>query len=312
MRKVVHLLLTRKKMSGLNNRNIVKTSHELNHFRGGYTPTELDFIYAFISTIKREDADLQDYSLTLVDLKKKLGKRLQLSKIEYIFDSLVTKSFKINNENELAVYSFFSMLHYNKKDSVLTVSFNPKLKPHLLQLQTYAMGNLRYILQFRGEYTKRIYMLLSQWQTARKVTYELDDLREMLAIPEAYLYGQIKQKIILTAQAELRKKAPFYFSFEVGKDGKKVTTIQFKLIKNDIEMSAFQDLIREEHYDKRLYEFDGRMTLCDSNGRLYWINDDGNKVYFSDEYSLSCWKILLQKKSVLPIFRSPSLFEGIE
>jgi len=49
----------------MNSKNIIKTSHELNHFRGGYTKLELDFIYAFISTIKDEDEDFKRYSLNL-------------------------------------------------------------------------------------------------------------------------------------------------------------------------------------------------------------------------------------------------------
>ena len=57
-------------------------------------------------------------------------------------------------------------------------------------------------------------MLLSQWETAREVTYAVDDLRVMLAIPQNYKYSNIKQKVLLKAQTELKKKAPFYFSIE--------------------------------------------------------------------------------------------------
>lgn len=297
-------------MGDLNNRNIIKVSHELNHFRGGYTPTELDFIYAFMSTIKNEDEDLKDYALTLKELSAKLERRLELSKIEYIFDSLVIKSFKVNNEEELAVYSFFSMLHYNKQNKVLTVSFNPKLKPHLLQLKTYAMGNLRYILQFRGEYTKRIYMLLSQWQKARKVSYALEDLREMLAIPDSYKYSNIKQKALLVAQAELKAKAPFYFDFEVEKDGKRVTEIHFKLISNNKELEAFKDWIKEEHHDKRLYEIDRRILLCNQSGELYYMGEEGETLTIKGDYGEKCWKILLSKKDVLALER-PTIIGGL-
>lgn len=84
-------------------------SHELNYFRGGYTRLELDFIFAFISTIKDEDEDFRPYVLSLYDLEKKLGKRLQLSKMQYLFRSLITKTFEVNNEKELGVYSFLHL-----------------------------------------------------------------------------------------------------------------------------------------------------------------------------------------------------------
>lgn len=297
-------------MSNLNNRNIVKVSHELNHFRGGYTPTELDFIYAFISTIKKEDQELKDYSLTLKDLSKKLNKRLQISKIEYIFDSLVNKSFKVNNDKELAVYSFFSMLHYNKQNEVLTVSFNPKLKPHLLQLQTYAMGNLRYILQLRGEYTKRIYMLLSQWQAAGEVTYEVDDLREMLAIPETYKYSNFKQKAILKAQIELKKKSNFYFEIKEIKDGRKVDKIKFEIKGNNLELTLLMEEIKNDYPNQNLYEINLQILLSDENAKLYYLDETGRK-YLEESYEKKCWKELLKRKNVLAIY-TPNLFRALE
>ena len=292
----------------INNRNIVKTSHQLNHFRGGYTPLELDFIYAFISCIKNEDDEFHQYSLTLEQLERKLDKRLQLSKIEYIFDSLVSKSFKVHNEKELAVYSFFSLLKYDKENGILTVEFNHHLKPHLLKLQTFAMGNLKYILSFRGEYSKRLYMLLSQWRTAGKVTYTVEELREMLAVPKGYLYGNFKSQCLMKTQKEFKKKSPFTFTFEEIKRRRKVDKITFTLHENLIGLDEFQEMIKEEYCDQKLYEFDGKMTYCDKEGKLYWINDDLVKIYHSEEYAQSCWKHLFKNKKRLPIFTQPSLF----
>ena len=216
----------------MNNKNIIKTSHELNHFRGGYTRLELDFIYAFISTIKDEDERFKDYKLTLQEIENKLGKRLQLDKIEYIFDSLIKKSFKVNNNEELAVYSFFTYLQFNKATKELTVNFNEKLKPHLIQLKTYAKGNFKYLLQFKSEYSKRIYMLLSQWHSAGKKLYAVDELREMLAVPKSYLYADFKRKIIAKAEKELKEKGDIFFTFEEKKQGRKVTHILFNIIKS--------------------------------------------------------------------------------
>jgi hypothetical protein len=292
----------------LNNRNIIKTSHELNHFRGGYTPLELDFIYAFISCIKNEDEEFKTYSITLDELEKKLDKRLQLSKIEYLFDSLITKSFKINNAKELRVYAFFQSFIYNKETKLITVRFNEELKPHLLQLKTYAMGNFRYILQFRGEYTKRIYMLLSQWVRVGKVAYSVAEIREMLEVSKKLSYGEFKRNL-LRSQAELKKKSNFFFEFEEKKEGRKVVELRFKLKENDKELEAFKDLIKEEYYHQKLYEFDGKMTYCNRDGDLYYFDDDLYEILHPKKYADSCWKQLFKRKNILPIFTQPSLFQ---
>ncbi len=293
----------------LNNRNIVKTSHELNHFRGGYTPLELDFIYAFISCIKNEDDELKSYELELSDLEKKLDTRLRLDRIEKIFDSLVTKSFKINNAKELTVYAFFSRFSYNKESKKISVKFNPDLKPHLIKLKTYAMGNLRYILSLRGEYSKRLYMLLAQWRTAGTVTYTVEQLREMLAFPKSYKYANIKI-MINKAQKDLKNKSPFVFEYEEHKKGKAVHEITFTIYGNNKDVEEFRELIRNDYHDLNLLEIDGKMIKCDTDGKLYYIHDiDLEKKFFTKKYEDACWKRLHQTKDRLPIFTTPSLFD---
>jgi len=243
----------------MNNKNIVKTSHNLNHFRGGYTRLELDFIYAFISTIKDEDKEFREYSLPLKELEKKLNKRLEIKKIEYLFDTLISKTFKINNKDELTVYTFFTRLKYNKNSKVLSVKFNEDLKPHLLKLRTYAKGDFRYILQFKSEYTKRIYMLLAQWRKAGVVKYSVEQLREMLDVPKKYLYGDFKRKVLLKAHKELStKESDLMFDYEELKKegGKKVTHILFNIIKSggtDKQVQV-QDL---EHFKKEKIYYNG-------------------------------------------------------
>ena len=259
----------------MNNKNIIKTSHNLNHFRGAYTRLELDFIYAFISTIKDEDEEFREYALPLKELEGKLGKRLQLRDIEYLFDTLISKSFKINNEKELAVYTFFTRLSYNKDDKVLKVRFNEELKPHLLQLKPFAMGNLKYILQYRSEYSKRIYMLLSQWKTAGSHKYKVDELRDMLAVPDSYKYNDFKKRVIIKAQKELKEKGDIYFDFAEKKEegGKKVTHILFDII-----------VARGEDKEKPSIE--------EYKGKIIYYNGEDRTI-------LNVWEIKEEKNYVL-------------
>ena len=259
----------------MNNKNIIKTSHKLNHFRGGYTRLELDFIYAFISTIKDEDERFKDYKLTLNELENKLQKRLQLDKIEYIFDSLIKKSFKINNDEELSVYSFFTYLHFNKKTNELTVNFNEKLKHHLIQLKTFAKGNFKYLLQFKSEYSKRLYMLLSQWKKVGSHKYKVDELRDMLAVPDSYKYNDFKKRVIIKAQKELKEKGDIYFTFEEKKEegGKKVTHILF-------------DIITARGEDKE------KPSLEEYQGKIIYYNGEDRTI-------LNVWEIKEEKNYVL-------------
>jgi len=257
----------------MNNKNIIKTSHNLNHFRGGYTRLELDFIYAFISSIKDEDEEFKLYVLTLKELENKLQKRLQLKDIEYIFDSLISKSFKVNNDKKLAVYSFFTRLEFDKEDRTIAVKFNEDLKPHLIQLKTYAKGNFKYLLQFKSEYSKRIYMLLSQWKSAGKKLYSVDELRNMLAVPNSYRYNDFKKRVIAKAEAELKEKGDIFFTFSEQKQGRKVTHILF-------------DIIIARGEDKQKPSLDGY------KGKVIYYNGENRTV-------LNAWEVKDEKGYVL-------------
>lgn len=217
----------------INKKNIIKTSRELNYFRGGYTKLELDFIYSFISLIYDEDEEFKRYELSLSELSKKMGKRLEEKKIEYIFDSLITKSFKINNDKKLAVFSFFTTLMYDKEEKILSVKFNEDLKPHLLNLKSFSMGNLKYILSLNSEYAKRFYMVMCQWKKATKVTLSINEIRQLFEVPEKYEYSDIRKNIIEKAEKQMLEKSEIYFTWEVGqKDGRKVQDVIFRIHDN--------------------------------------------------------------------------------
>ena len=131
-------------MNKINYKNDVRISRKLNNFRSEYTILELDFIYSFISIIDKDDVYLRNYSLSLAELELKMQRKLEIKKIEYLFDSLAKKAFKIDNEKGIEVYTFFTYLRYDKVEKILTVDFNYRLKEHLLQLKDFGTGNFRH------------------------------------------------------------------------------------------------------------------------------------------------------------------------
>jgi len=265
---------------------------------------ELDFIYAFISIIKDEDDEFQDCRLTLKELELKLDRRLELSKIEYIFDSLIKKTFKINNNKRLITYSFFSYLEFDKEEKILIVKFNSDLKPHLIQLKTYAKGNLKYILQFRSEYTKRLYMIISQWKKAQEKKYTVNELKEILAVPKSYTYHDFKKRVLLVAEIELKKDSDVFFTFEEVKQGRKVIEIIFYIYIGGGRDKTLKEPKYDDYKKKKVY-FNGEnwiilnITTCtkskgyvdvqlldeDMNTRMENINFSSlkNMVAYMDE-----------------------------
>lgn len=101
------------------------------------------------------------------------------------------------------------------------MKFNPDLKPHLIDLynkvtnkdgRLFAQGDLRYILEYRSEYTKRLYMIIAQWRKAGKMKIEVAALREMLGVPKEYKYSNFKQKVLNIAEKEMFSKGDLFLS----------------------------------------------------------------------------------------------------
>lgn len=275
-------------MNMINYKNDVRMSHELNHLKGAFTKLELDFTYSFVSMIKKEDVELMNYTLSLAELEKKMNRRLQLKDIEYLFNTLTKKEFKVHNVDKLEIYTFFTYLCFNKTNNTLTVDFNKRLKPHLLDLQHFALGNLKYILAYKSEYTKRIYMLICQWKNSIKSKkYSIEELREILEIPQSYLYADFKRRVIDKAKQELEEKGDYYFKYKEQKEGKKVVGITFTVHENiKLKREKEQPTIPDTELAEELKQYIGKQIY--QNG-YYWkiisISKNGNL------YSIFCHEI---------------------
>ena len=126
--------------------------------------------------------------------------------------------------------SFTSKTH----GSYVDISFHPKMKPFLLQLQTqFLMYDVRNILQLQSSYSVRIYELLKQYEKIGRRTFSIDDLKETLAVMDKYpLYANFKQRIIMKAQEDLEVFTDIKFTFEEIKKGRSIHSIVFNIKSN--------------------------------------------------------------------------------
>ncbi len=120
--------------------------------------------------------------------------------------------------------------------SYVDISFHPKMKPFLLQLQTqFLMYDVRNVLQLQSSYSVRIYELLKQYEKIGKRIFTVDDLKETLAVMDKYpLYANFKQRIIMKAQEDLATYTDIRFTFEEIKKGRAIQSIIFTIKSNKV------------------------------------------------------------------------------
>ena len=113
----------------------------------------------------------------------------------------------------------------------LRYTFSPTLRKAISNSTHWAVISKAAVLAFQSKYALRLYTLLSLKVGLRKTSedYTIEDLRNTLGIPHnAYpLFGNLKQKVLKPAIAELNQLAGFRVGFTPLKHGRSIHAVRF-------------------------------------------------------------------------------------
>lgn len=90
----------------------------------------------------------------------------------------------------------------------------------------FTLLKFKNFLDFKSNYSKTAYRLLSQKRTLKKLKIEIKEFRRLFDIPESYRMSDIDKSVLKPVYKELK---PIYKNFQIAKakTGKRVTAIQF-------------------------------------------------------------------------------------
>jgi hypothetical protein len=290
----------------LTNRNVVKIEHSLNTARYSLTPVETDLILKMVAEIRNEDEDFKPYSFKVTDLEAYFGKQLDRRTLGEMGRNLMKKPITIDKGKEgFLICNWVSSFEYKAKMGLIELSFDPKLKPYLLQLQhEFLKGDVRQVLQLPSEYAKRIYMLLKQWELKGSLEVEVAEWQRILEVPKSKLsFGLFKQSILTPAIKHINEKTDLTVSYEPKKTGRAYTHLVWKIrtkpsTKKD-ELPKFKVWFFKEFtgYDGLLYEFyEGHIFL---NDKGYFYDGMNKKRRFEEDEIERIWQQLLDRREDL-------------
>ncbi|MBI4744545.1 MAG: replication initiation protein [Actinobacteria bacterium] len=234
---------------------VVTKSNSLNEARYRLTVQEQRIILSVISLIQPNDEDFKVYRIKVSDFLAFLEIQNQqvYPEIKRITKSLMEKILIIKKEESELHISWFSSAEYFDKKGYVELRFDPKLKPYLLKLkECFTSYHLENVIHLRSIYSIRIYELLKQYEFVAKRTFDVFELREILGIrPDEYkLYGDFKRHVILPAQKELKQKTDIKFNLKEIKTGRKVTSMEFIVEKNNGLKSHSKQPLPKPKFDK--------------------------------------------------------------
>lgn len=127
-----------------------------------------------------------------------------------VTERLMRRVMKIEEpeNNSLLQVAWVSSARYHLGKGCVDISFDPQLKPYLVQLKNqFTSIELRYAIHLQSVYAMRIYELLKQYRKIGERVLPIAELREMLGI-EAHKYPStisgVSSSILRNARSTVR------------------------------------------------------------------------------------------------------------
>lgn len=232
---------TKKKNKGI---ILIKKSNQLIEARYKFDVWETRFFLSLLSYIRRDDQDFKPYRIWYKEVIKTFGLKSNQSYdlLREAGRSLMRKTFKVSNvENGFkreTEYHIIRTVNYlaegQQKKGVeaqeyIDVTFEPEMKPLLLQLQkNFTAYDLRNVVKL-GTYPIRVYELLKQYESIGERKLRIDELKRMFELTDEYpLFANFFQRVIKPSVKDINAHTDITIT-ELGriKEGRRVVALRF-------------------------------------------------------------------------------------
>lgn len=218
---------------------------------------EQKLILSLCSKISSTDNMFNTFELSVSEFANFMGidnKNFELNRtLKKKCEELVSRTISINkgtikNPNWY-IFNWFHHIQYEAGKGVISMQFHDDLVPYLLNLQSqYTKYRLGYVMNFKYEYSFRIYELMKEYEKIGERTILISDLKQMLSInkDEKYQkYSHFKARVINKSLEEINKFSDIQVTMKKEeKEGKKVVGIVFEIRSNNLRYPI--DVLQEE------------------------------------------------------------------
>ena len=221
---------------------VVVQSNKLVESRYILSVNEQRLVFAVASMIHPDDVDFYPYEIKIRDLAAILGIDLNnaYKNADRITDQLMQRVLVIPEDDGPLKVGWVSSCKYNNKKGTISFSFDPHLRPYLLQLKRdFTQSKLSILAQFQSIYSIRIYQLLKQYKKIGYREFGVDELKEILGIDKKKYsqFKQFRQWVLNQAKKEFEKKneagfpqCDLTFKLETIREGRTIARIKFIII----------------------------------------------------------------------------------
>ncbi len=295
------------KTTDLTKRNFTRQSHVIVNARYALTRAEIDIVLTLLTAIKQEDEDFKDYQFTIKELEQKTNRKWNSKQLKDTIKSLMGKPLDIPKENGKGwtIVNWFSYFDYSD-GGIITCRFDKVLKPYLLQIKgTRIISDFRHLLPMQSSYSKRMYLLLKEYDKIGSRKFNIEELQDILKVPNSHKtrYNKFKQDVLQRSEKDINKFTDLEVNFVEKKQGRKIHEVVFFIRKNNNKLKDFISNIRELYPNKvLLHTKDGRPIKCSKKGLLYYA--DSSNLTLDKKTAQKTWEWLHENRANLECYES--------
>jgi len=200
----------------------------------------LKVLALLFTKINKDDKDFTQYEIEVKEISEYLGKEYGeiYNVIKKKFLKLLDVKIELEDENTWKAFTLVVDPVLEKGNGIIKFYLSPNFLKLIKNSLHYVKYNSYVLAYLNSAYALRLYKILkdrleiqAKYNTLNyKVS--LKKLRELLQIPNSYLYANIKQKVLNKAKEEINKYTDIRIDFIEHKKGRKVDEIEFIVTNN--------------------------------------------------------------------------------
>jgi plasmid replication initiation protein len=212
----------------------IKQSRNLNLSCYKLSALALDILNLFLAQIFKNDTDIYEYKVSIVQLQKALGKQIDRERLEDIGKELMGNPIRlVNFDGSIGMYHWCSEVVYHPKEYWISLKISEGLKQHLIGVgKNFGLWKFDQFVKLQSSYAKRLYSILKQHENLGKFWGYIDQLQNIFQTGDIYpRYSDFKKRVILHAINDINSHTDLRVELNEEKAGRKVHKLIFRLQK---------------------------------------------------------------------------------
>ncbi|MEF9985415.1 MAG: replication initiation protein [Bacilli bacterium] len=150
-----------------------------------------------------------------------------LKNLENVNSKLIKLGHRVEIGNKIHIFSLFNVFTIDQDTDELIVQVNEIFSYMLNDLVgNFTKFDLIEFVSLKSAYSKNMFKLLKQWESARIKEFKINDFRDILNIPQGFTMSKINERVLNPILMELSEYFP-NLKLEKIKTGRSVTSLKF-------------------------------------------------------------------------------------